>query len=96
MNSKEVKEEIQHSLREWGVRERCNEHHIEFRQKVLQAGLEMTSVVRSEVNYQDAKKDTSFPLNISHAYEKVLKSDVDCSRQKVVYLSGQLKCWWLW
>jgi hypothetical protein len=60
MNSKEVEVDIQYFPPEWGVQERCNEHHIEFCQKVLQGGLAIAFAVRSEVSYQDAKKQISF------------------------------------
>jgi len=81
MNLNEVKEELQHSLNEWGLQER----HFNFRQTVLRCGVEMASDVGSDVNYQDAKKDT-FPLNISDAYEKVLKSDIESFTYSNLYL----------
>jgi hypothetical protein len=56
MNLERVKEELEQSLREWGVEGRCDAH-IEFRQKVLEGGLEMASFVGSEVTYQDAVND---------------------------------------
>ena len=82
-NLKEVIEELQYSLNEWGLQERCDEHY-NFRQKVLQDGLRMASYVGSKVTYQDAKKDT-FPLNIGEAYEKVLKSDAESLRHRDMY-----------
>ena len=73
MSLKEVEEELQYSLGEWGVDITCDAH-IKFRQKVLQGGLAMASFVGSEVTYHVERKNI-FPLNISDAYKMVLKSD---------------------
>ena len=80
MNLIEVEEELKHSLNEWGLQGR----HFNFGQEVLRCGVEMASFVGSEVNYQDAENDT-FPLNISDAYEKVLKSDAESFTYSSLY-----------
>ena len=82
-NLKEVRKELQYSLNEWGLQERCDEHY-KFRQKVLQDGLRTASYAVSKVTYQDAKKDT-FPLSIGEAYELVLRSDAESLRHRDVY-----------
>jgi hypothetical protein len=75
MNWKGIRDELVHSLQEWGV----NKEHVKFRTKVISDGKEMV-----HHRYQDGEapsyehlKSQRFPTNLDDAVELVLRSDIE-------------------
>ncbi len=76
MNNSEIREELLHSLHEWGV-SGSHLQHRDFRKKVISSALEWSSSSGSDdtCNF-DKMKSQTFPDDIHDAYHHVLVKDI--------------------
>ncbi len=77
MDTNEIREELLHSLHEWGV-SGTHQQHVDFRKKIISEGLKWLSLPGSAntCSFRHLKSQP-FPDNIHDAYHHLLVSDIE-------------------